>query len=488
MVSNAYEYDTSPDDLRRDGILIQEFGEALSSEKDLLEPETAQAVQDLTQMVDFDPQPLRSRMAGIILVGSAMTVVVGGAALLTSGSTMLTVGGAALTVSGAFLWDVYRKTDSHAELVNPEAKRLDALIKSAAKSRTGSQIALMKRMSEFVNSKQALIYRLGGIRPELGWVRRYVPKQPELVLAQQQHRPDFLPQSSPPKAVAAYERSCKLDQNSSEFYTRGWLENKFGRNEIRDLISLGLLKFSSRDGTLNLKDDPVGDYDIIVKNAVAKTATMDLVQSELLKDFDLPAKKLAAKIGLEIGRQWSDSSRQRYGNAFKVWARWIYPHLVDPTKSTYQYNKLEPQGMIGSSGRQILEIHPMKKKQVSELVHQDVSIPAIAEQLGMSTRNVKRAMSDHDKEYRKKNAAYRRKSGEARGKQVQRWKEGFVTLPASEMQRLASLWYSRSHLDEIVLPEFKRAGAPSGFNRGQLYRFLGPRDASKAPAWYDGER
>ncbi len=144
--------------------------------------------------------------------------------------------------------------------------------------------------------------------------------------------------------------------------------------------------------------------------------------------------------------------------------------------------------MIGSSGRQILEIHPMKEKQVSELVHQDVSIPAIAEQLGMSTRNVKRAMSDHDKEYRKKNAAYRRKSGEARGKQVQRWKEGFVTLPASEMQRLASLWYSRSHLDEIVLPEFKRAGAPSGFNRGQLYRLLGPRDASKAPAWYDGER
>ena len=485
MVSSAYEYDASPEELRQDRLLIEEFGEALASEQDIIEPATALAVRDLTQTVDSDPQPARGRMIGLLAVGSALNVVVGVAALEMGGALAVAVTAGALFFPERYLWEVVKKTDTFGGSVGHDSEKLESLILSAERSASKNQLALMKRMSEFVVSKQALIHRLGGIRPEFGWVRRYVPMQPELIVNMEEERLDFLPQSSPVKAVIAFESCWKLDPSESYDYTRVWLEANFGRNEIRDLCTLSLLEFNRRQGSLLLGDDPMGDYDIIVKNASAKTRTMEIVQSALAKDFDMPPKELGAKIAAEIGREWSDASCQRYGNALKVWGRWIYPHLIDPTKSIYQSKASGQNETVTGPGRQMLEIHPMKKKQVSDLIHQDVSIPAIAKQLGLSIRHVNRAMSEADKVYRQKNPAKRRLSSKPRRKQVQRWNDGFLALPHSERNRLAALWYSTSHLDKIVLPEFERAGAPTGFNRGQLYRLLGPRDASEAPDWYN---
>jgi hypothetical protein len=449
-----------------------------------MEPETAEAVRDLTRIVQADPQPSRSRAMGFLVVSSALSVVVGGAALMAAGSpSLILVGGAALAFPGKYLWEVYKRTDSFSEFSVRDAKKLDKLINLVELSATEAHTALMRRMASFVNAKQSLIYRLGELRPELAWVRRFVPKQPELISKDDSEILDFFPQSSPLKALAAFEGVCGEYSDPTGQVDRKLAEAKFGRNEVRDLVALGLLQLNSTEGSLWVTDDPVRDYDIALKNSAAKTRTMGLVRAELMKNFSMPAKDVGSKVEADSGRSWSDTSRQRYGNAFKVWARWIDPHLIDPTKSTYQYDHTGSASLTSGPGRRALEIHPMKKSQVSELVRQGSSIPTIAKTLSMSERNVKRAMSDEDRKYRQDNRPLRAPRSELNGKLVPRW-SAFDSLGLEEKRRLASIWYSNASVNEVVRPEFEKAGAPSGFSRHQLNRLLGPRDASRPPDWY----
>jgi len=249
------------------------------------------------------------------------------------------------------------------------------------------------------------------------------------------------------------------------------------------LFALGLLKNGIASMETEASELPKSQHHTLLKNRAAATDSMTLVRQELLKNNDISTVELAQIVGEALERPWSKGSLQRHGGAFKTWARWIDPHVIDPTKSTYEYDPSEFDHPSNSRGRRKRKINPAVVGRVSVLAREGHSDPAIGEKLNISVRNVKQVMTEADREIRKLTGMKRRKLAEPRLRQATRWK-GFNLVPLEEKCALADLWYGDGHVDRDIRPKFEMAGAPKGFSRSQLNRLLGPRDGSRIPAWY----
>ena len=181
LISNAHEYETTPEVYRKEEQVLKEFGEALSEESDLFEPDTIKAIKDITDPIPDDPQPARSRGARIVFAGSSLSVVVGGAAWYAAGGVVATaVVPAALAASvafgGAFLWEVTKKTERFKYTTDGLAKRADTLIDQAELQADINQKVLLERMAGFVDRRHDILESVSKLRPEFGWVNRFLRK------------------------------------------------------------------------------------------------------------------------------------------------------------------------------------------------------------------------------------------------------------------------------------------------------------------------
>lgn len=181
LISNAHEYETTPQAYREEEEILREFGEALSSEADLFEPDTIKAIEDITAPIPDDPQPARSRGTRIVFASSALSVLVGGAAWYAAGGVVATVVvpaalATAIGLSGAFVWEVTKKTERFRKTTDDLARRADAVMDKAEGQGNQQQKALLKRMSILVDRWRDIFEKVSNLRPEFGWAKKFLRK------------------------------------------------------------------------------------------------------------------------------------------------------------------------------------------------------------------------------------------------------------------------------------------------------------------------
>lgn len=174
LISDAHEYETTPEVARQEEQLIQEFGEVLATETEIIEPETAEAISDLTTPIENDPQPARSRGVRLLVTGSALVSIVGGVAWLSAGGAAATVAVPLILATGGsmFLWEVVKQTDDFKKARDGLAAQYDAATKHAAERSSREQISLLNRMNALVERQKQLFRNIARLRPEFRWAER----------------------------------------------------------------------------------------------------------------------------------------------------------------------------------------------------------------------------------------------------------------------------------------------------------------------------
>jgi hypothetical protein len=252
LVGDAHEYEATPDILRKEQELIQQFGEALAAERELLEPDSAEAIIDLTAPIASDPQPARGRQLRLLVTGSALTAIVGGVAWLAAGGAAI---GSAVPVmavgAGMFLWEVVKKTGDFKKATDNLAGLYDSTSAQAAQQAGHQQMALLLRMRELVTQQKALFEGVAALRPEFKWATRYIkltsrePFQPKL------NR--YLPRKVDDLELSV--RSARAIRNDNIIYIGDLVQKtewemlripNFGRkslNELKEVLSTMGLRF-----------------------------------------------------------------------------------------------------------------------------------------------------------------------------------------------------------------------------------------------------
>lgn len=139
----------------------------------------------------------------------------------------------------------------------------------------------------------------------------------------------FVPQSSPLKAVKAFQQ---IQQRPGQ--PRALLDKALGRNELRDLSALGLL-VCKRGGSVSAAVGPLIDAEIIVRRAVSKMPSIRIARAVLQANPGASAGDIADAVAVTIEKNWAKAAtKQRHGAAVRRWTLWLEPHLVDPMHSS----------------------------------------------------------------------------------------------------------------------------------------------------------
>jgi hypothetical protein len=177
LVVDAHDYETTTDILRKEEKLIQKFGDVLAAEHELLEPDSAEAIIDLTAPIESDPQPARGRQLRFLLTGSALTTIIGGVAWLAAGGAAY---GATVPLlaagAGMFLWEVTKKTGDFKKATDGLAEWYDSASAQGAQHASEQQMALLLRMQDLVSRQKALFEGVAALRPEFRWAARYIKR------------------------------------------------------------------------------------------------------------------------------------------------------------------------------------------------------------------------------------------------------------------------------------------------------------------------
>ncbi|MEO1092525.1 MAG: hypothetical protein AAFX81_18035 [Pseudomonadota bacterium] len=76
--------------------------------------------------------------------------------------------------AGKFFWEVAKKTKAFKETTDQLATKYDESEIRLGEEASRQQIALLQKMERFVQRRRPLIEQVASMRPEFGWVRRYL--------------------------------------------------------------------------------------------------------------------------------------------------------------------------------------------------------------------------------------------------------------------------------------------------------------------------
>lgn len=182
LVEDAHQYEVPPEVYEEDQKIIQEFGEVIASEAELMEPETADAYRELTAKTEGDPQPARSRGLGIAATGSALTVIVGGAAWYGAGGAVATfivpataIGAAGLV--GGFFWEAIKTMPRFKKATSAVGDQFEKALDQADKHADGKERALLKGMADLVERNRPLFEKVTELRPEFSWAKKFLVRR-----------------------------------------------------------------------------------------------------------------------------------------------------------------------------------------------------------------------------------------------------------------------------------------------------------------------
>lgn len=179
LVEDAHQYEVPPDVYERDQETIEEFGQVIAAETELMEPEAAEAYRELTTRTEGDLQPARSRGLGIAATGSALTVIVGGAAWYGAGGAVATiiVPAAALGAAGlvgGFFWEAIKTMPRFKRATSEVGNQFENALDKAEKHADQKERALLEGMADLVERKRPLFERVANLRPEFGWAKKFI--------------------------------------------------------------------------------------------------------------------------------------------------------------------------------------------------------------------------------------------------------------------------------------------------------------------------
>ncbi len=135
----------------------------------------------------------------------------------------------------------------------------------------------------------------------------------------------FTAGSSPLRALETFEYIVQEGSAKREDIEKG-----FSKRVLTDLKNLGLIRNNRQMIEPSAKEikDPQNHF----RFELSRNEVLRSTRAMLLESPNIPAADLIDAISLKFGKKYSSyDSKVRVGNALKRWARWLEPHLIDPT-------------------------------------------------------------------------------------------------------------------------------------------------------------
>ena len=292
IVINAHEYETTPAIHRQEQEIIGELGQLMASEIDIIEPDSAEAIRDLTAPIQDDPQPARSRGLRLLVASSALTVFAGGTAWFVAGGTIAAVSLAVAGVGGAFLWEIAKKTDVFKGTSDDIANYIDELTRESQNKKYDKQKILLKRIADFASKQRAIFLRVAGLREEFGWAKRVFMDRSEF--SSGDNMADELSCNEAESTILGedfLERICKNINAVGDFQSR---------SQLAHALRASLIGKSS-----NGLDDVVSGHEILIKyelDAATANGFRILLNQKMRENYAIALKELQADSNIFIDR------------------------------------------------------------------------------------------------------------------------------------------------------------------------------------------
>lgn len=167
LVNEAFVFEATPQQIDHERNLYQELGEAIASDHDLVDAETAQFIRDATRVEVDDPQVSRSLFLAFSTTTSLLSITTAGAVFALSGSLAGTL------VSVPVAWLVLKtveKTDGYAEITKSGARKIDKLSKTLDDRFKRIDFNVFERMGVILKRKLSLLRQLSLSRRDFNWL------------------------------------------------------------------------------------------------------------------------------------------------------------------------------------------------------------------------------------------------------------------------------------------------------------------------------
>ena len=140
--------------------------------------------------------------------------------------------------------------------------------------------------------------------------------RPDLVRRRSSGRRVFLADAPPERTVSALEWLMESGGRSHEEALAGGF-----RNAVYSLAALGLARRERNQHEPTTKEGvPAVD---LVWEAARSDPTLALVREQFQADHSVESQEIALLLEDELGKDWSEASRVRIGNAMRRWAEWL---------------------------------------------------------------------------------------------------------------------------------------------------------------------
>ncbi|WP_073146341.1 helix-turn-helix domain-containing protein [Litoreibacter ascidiaceicola] len=302
LVEDAHQYEVPPDVYEEDQKTIEEFSQVIAAETELVEPETAEAYRELTAKTEGDPQPARSRGLGIAATGSALTVIVGGAAWYSAGGVLATfivpataLGAAGLV--GGFFWEAIKTMPRFKKATSAVGDQFEKALDQADKHAATKESALLKGMADLVERNLPLFEKVTELRPEFSWAKQFLVRK----------KPDQNENGALPKELKPSKHIVLMGPRGSGKSTIGKL--------LAERLGVGIVDFEYQI-TKRLEDNPHAFRERAGETRYAEVARSTLfellAEAPGIIEFDLtlhdheailePLKNKAAVVFLSLDR------------------------------------------------------------------------------------------------------------------------------------------------------------------------------------------
>jgi len=205
------------------------------------------------------------------------------------------------------------------------------------------------------------------------------------------------PQGSPFSAIEALETMSLLEVD--DWVSSEWFKISFGRLTLSDLSSLGLITMVPT-GRWKLTE-PVKDPLVSLSVALAKIPAFQVAVGELQKDIRVSGKILGERISEFLGRDWSEASCVRNGQAYKKWTAVMYPNFRLPRSGEKNYlyaQSISRKSLKKGRGSQL---SPEVLLKIGRLKRRGLNYNEIAKEIGVPKQTLSNWRRDDPKRWDK---------------------------------------------------------------------------------------
>lgn len=197
----------------------------------------------------------------------------------------------------------------------------------------------------------------------------------------------FTALSSPLKALEAYQIMCERKSMA-----RSELQELVTKRVATDLRNLGLVR--ARENMLYLTAGEVKDPEEMLRYAAAKAETVAMTRAVLLEEASASGEQISEMLITKFGKSYStEGSKIRVGNALKRWARWLEPHLVDPSSAASARLRLSALDKNYAVGRRSMAT-PQNISKARDALAKGKTDKSVAKLIGVHPMTIKRWRDD----------------------------------------------------------------------------------------------